>query len=103
MAKWLNSKLSDYRYGVKSSLEFLHKLKEVNLEGNEIFVTYDFEKLYPSLNITSVSICFYRFLLANSIADQLCPALCREITDLYAIICTSVLKVNITGRPKEYQ
>lgn len=55
---------------------------EIDLEGSETFTTFDFEKLYSSLNIAPVCLCLYRFLLTNLQMDQASPELCRDLADL---------------------
>lgn len=82
MAKWVNNKLADYNYVVNSTTGFIQKLKNLQLNGGETFITCDFEKLYPSLNIAPVTLCFYRFLLTNLRPEQPNPVLCRDLADL---------------------
>lgn len=67
---------------VASSVDFLNRLSEIQLDGNKVFAIFDFEKFYPFLNIAPMSLCLYRFLLTNLHEEQTNPALCRELTTL---------------------
>lgn len=103
LAKWFNLKLSNYNYGLSFSISFLQKLKRTDLDRNETLATYDFEKLYQSLNITAVSLCLYRFLLANTDTDRYNPYIFREITDLLCHNSYFCFDGKFSGKPEEYQ
>lgn len=82
ITKWINMKINNYTRVIPSSQAFLKELKKMQLQGNEVLTTYDFEKLYPSINIAPACLCLYRFLIENLHSETFSLDTCRELADM---------------------
>lgn len=102
MAKWINTKLLGYCHMVNSSVNFLSRLSEIELEGNETFAMFNFEKLYHSLSIAPVAITLYRFLLNNLHTEQTNQLFVGNSQLSYATIRSSTLREGVIGKQREY-
>lgn len=73
IAAWCNNILGNINSSTMVMATVLSRLRALKVNDSDIFTTYDFEALYPSLRIEPVCIHFYRFLLEHV------PQFLREI------------------------
>lgn len=84
IAKWYSGILGEMETSTTVATSVLSRIRNTGTNQEDIYTTYDFKALYPSLKIEPVCLQFYRFLLQNIPQMEDISSLLREVAH---IIC----------------